>query len=97
MAALTRDVVPTADGVIRHGDTDDEVVSDGKWDGRGHSYIPRYPLPVDDRVLLHEDFDRDVDPITYKVLRSRFWTQNLEHGDVLKRVSGSLAVVESHD
>src|SRR5262249_47546964 len=101
-AMLTRSVegiqtCVTSDGLIRHAQADFTRLSAGPWDGRRFPYIPRYPLPLDPEVRLHTDFDGEVDPITYQVLRSRFWHQNLEHGDVLTRVSGSLVVVESLD
>lgn len=93
----TADSCVTPDGVIRHAQADHDRLPEGPWDGRKYSYIPRYPLPMDPGVKLHQDFDAEIDPITYQVLRSRFWHQNLEHGDVLMRVSGSLVVVESLD
>jgi N-methylhydantoinase B len=89
--------VVTPDGVIRHAQADHDRLPEGPWDGRKYSYIPRYPLPMHESVKLHQEFDTEIDPITYQVLRSRFWHQNLEHGDVLQRVSGSLVVVESLD
>jgi N-methylhydantoinase B len=96
-ATETTESLVTPDGVIRHAQADHDRLPEGPWDGRKYSYIPRYPLPMDPGVQLHQDFDAEIDPITYQVLRSRFWHQNLEHGDVLQRVSGSLVVVESLD
>jgi N-methylhydantoinase B len=95
--AATTDSLVTPDGVIRHAHADHDSLPGGPWDGKRYPYIPRYPLPMSDRVELHSEFEKDVDPITFQVLRSRFWHQNLEHGEVLKRVSGSLVVVESQD
>jgi N-methylhydantoinase A/oxoprolinase/acetone carboxylase beta subunit/N-methylhydantoinase B/oxoprolinase/acetone carboxylase alpha subunit len=87
----------THDGVIRNPQATAETFESEAWDGRRSSYIPREPLAIDPRLELHTDADLDVDPITYQVLRSRFWHKNLEHGDVIQRVSGSVPVVYSRD
>ncbi len=87
----------TPDGVIRKAQADLEALGGGPWDGRRYSYIPRHPLPVPKHVSLHDEFERELDPITYQVLRSRFWHLNLEHGDVLVRSSGSMVIVLSLD
>lgn len=87
----------TLDGVIRNPQATPEALAAAAWDGRSNSYIPVEPLRIDPSVRLHEDADLDVDPITYQVLRSRFWHKNLEHGDVIQRVSGSVPVVYSRD
>ena len=89
--------VATPDGIIRNPQVDFDMIGNGPWDGRRRSYIPRDPVPIDPRVTLHEEFDRGIDPVTHQVLRSRFWQQNLEHGDVLTRVSGSLVIVGAKD
>jgi len=87
----------TPDGIIRNPQADHETLPEGPWDGRRYAYIPRIPLPVHPNARLHDEFERDVDPITYQVLRSRFWHMNLEHADVLMRVSGSMVIVYSLD
>src|SRR6185295_3419073 len=85
------------DGVIRNPQATPETCAADPWDGRRTSYIPREPLSIDPGLRLHDEADLDVDPITYQVLRSRFWHKNLEHGDVIQRVSGSAPVVYSRD
>jgi N-methylhydantoinase B len=85
------------DGVIRNQQATPETYAAGPWDGRRNSYIPHEPLAIDPGLALHTEADLDVDPITYQVLRSRFWHKNLEHGDVIQRVSGSVPVVYSRD
>jgi N-methylhydantoinase B len=87
----------TRDGVVRHPQATPEAYAREAWDGRRSSYIPREPLAIDPGLTLHAEADLDVDPITFQVLRSRFWHKNLEHGDVIQRVSGSVPVVYSRD
>jgi N-methylhydantoinase B len=85
------------DGVVRNPQATPETFEREAWDGRTSSYIPRAELSIDPSLALHTEADLDVDPITYQVLRSRFWHKNLEHGDVIQRVSGSVPVVYSRD
>ena len=87
----------TRDGVIRNAQATPETYEREVWDGRRNSYIPRARLAIDASLALHTRAELDVDPITYQVLRSRFWHKNLEHGDVIQRVSGSVPVVYSRD
>jgi N-methylhydantoinase B len=74
-----------------------KILSEHKWDGKTYSYIPPRELKIDPRLQLHEDHDEDLDPITYQVLRSRFWNINLDHSDTVKRVSGSPVIVYTED
>ena len=92
-----RSEVVTRDGVIRNPQATPEALAAEAWDGRGTSYIPRAPLSINPSIVLHDEADLDVDPITLQVLRSRLWHKNLEHGDVIQRVSGSSPVVYSRD
>jgi len=85
------------DGILRHPQATPEAIASDVWDGREGSYIPPTPLPIDPSIELHREAQLDVDPITYQVLRSRLWHKNLEHGDVIQRVSGSVPVVYSRD
>ncbi|MGP0027422.1 MAG: hydantoinase B/oxoprolinase family protein, partial [Streptosporangiaceae bacterium] len=87
----------TVDGVIRNAQIDIESLPEGPWDGKWYSYAPPLHLNIDPSVVLHEDFDHDVDPVTYQVLRSRFWNLNLDHSDTTKRVSGSPLIVYMDD
>jgi N-methylhydantoinase B len=89
--------VVTTDGIIRNPQATARALESDTWDGRRGSYIPVDPLDVDPSLELHRDSDLDIDPITYQVLRSRLWHKNLEHGDVIQRVSGSAPVVYSRD
>jgi N-methylhydantoinase B len=87
----------TLDGVVRRPQADIESLEGGPWDGRRYSYIPPSTLRLHANVELHAEFDQELDPITYQVLRSRFWHNNLEHGDVIQRIAGSALVVYAAD
>ncbi|WP_448620351.1 hydantoinase B/oxoprolinase family protein [Geodermatophilus sp. URMC 65] len=87
----------TDDGVVRNPQADFDRLGDGPWDGLRRSYIPRPELTIDPALALHTEADLDVDPITYQVLRSRMWHQNLEHGDIIQRTTGSAPVIYSKD
>src|SRR5210317_1259949 len=87
----------TEDGIIRNSEVDWESLPEGPWNGIDYSYIPSPDLGIDASLRLHEDFDLDIDPITYQVLRSRFWNLNLDHSDTVKRVSGSPVIVYTED
>jgi N-methylhydantoinase B len=87
----------TQDGVIRNREADIASLAEGPWDGRNYGYIPEPDLKIDPSLKLHQDFDIDLDPITYQVLRNRFWNLNLDHSDTIKRVSGSPLIVYMDD
>jgi N-methylhydantoinase B len=92
-----RAVEAVHDGVLRNPQATAAALAADVWDGRHGSYIPVEPLRIDPSIVMHRDAEADVDPITYQVLRSRLWHKNLEHGDVIQRVSGSAPVVYSRD
>ena len=87
----------TADGIIRNPQIDFSAIEPGAWDGRDLPYLPRIELNIDPRLVLNTEFDLEIDPITYQVLRSRFWNTNLDHSDTIKRVSGSANIVYMDD
>lgn len=87
----------TPDGVVRHTEVDEKFLGGHSWDGREYGYVPSARIQPDPSVQLHEEFDVDIDPITYQVLRYRFWNMNLEHGDVIKRICGSHIIVYTSD
>jgi len=60
-------------------------------------YIPGERLIVDPSLEFHTEFDDDLDPVTYEVLRSKFWNLNWDHQETLRRASGSLVVVYGYD
>ncbi len=61
------------------------------WDGRRHSYRPSasWRSRISPDLELHRDFETDVDPVTYEVIRHRLWIVNMAHGDTILRISGS--------
>lgn len=60
-------------------------------------YIPADTLVVDPSVKFHSETAGDLDPVTYEVLRSKFWNLNWDHQETLRRASGSLVVVYGYD
>ena len=87
----------TTDGVITNRQVDFTAIEEGPWDGRDLPYLPRVELDIDPKLELHTDFDTELDPITYQVLRSRLWNMNLDHSDTIRRVSGSANIVYMDD
>lgn len=60
------------------------------WDGNRNSYRPAADWRERVSELpLHVEFDDELDPITYQVIRNRLWTINTAHGETVTRVSGS--------
>ena len=90
----------TTDGILRRPEVDPDFLQNATWDGRfHHSYVPppAAELRLPPEVQLHSEFDLDIDPITYQVLRNRFWSINLDHSDTIRRVSGSPVIVYMDD
>jgi N-methylhydantoinase B len=75
--------------------------SSARWQRRIKSlqtgYLPPAELDVNPDLLFHADFEREVDPITFEVIRSRFWNINWDHQETIRRVSGSGVVVYGYD
>ncbi len=60
-------------------------------------YVPPAHLVVDPSLAFHTDADGALDPVTFEVIRSKLWNLNVDHGDTIRRVSGSSIVVEGYD
>lgn len=60
-------------------------------------YQPPTELTIDPDLCMHSEFAADIDPITYEVVRSRFWNINWDHQETVRRVSGSGVVVYGYD
>ena len=60
-------------------------------------YVPPDELCIDQGLRLSSDFDEEIDPITYEVIRHNLWNINEEHGLTLANVSGSPVAVYAHD
>ncbi|MBK7948144.1 MAG: hydantoinase B/oxoprolinase family protein [Deltaproteobacteria bacterium] len=61
-----------------------------------HGYIPPRDPVVDPSVVFHRETD-PVDAVSFEVIRSKLWNLNLDHGDTIRRISGSHIVVEGYD
>ena len=59
------------------------------FDGKRHGYVPPKQLTIHESLKLHTDFDEDIDPVTYEVVRHNLWNINEEHGSTIQRISGS--------
>ncbi len=60
-------------------------------------YMPRETIYVDPSLEFHTEYETDIDPITYEVLRSKFWNLNWDHQETIRRTAGSLVVVQGYD
>lgn len=67
------------------------------WDGTTRGYVPREPLSINASLKLDRGIDVDVDPITYEVVRNALTNINLEHADMLQRLSLSPVVMLARD
>lgn len=59
------------------------------WEDFQKGYVPDDDLDIHPSLDLHEEYTKDIDTVTYEVLRHRLWTINEEHGQTLENVSGS--------
>ncbi len=67
------------------------------WDGVARSYIPPAELSIAPELKLHTGAADDIDPITYEVVRYSLMNTNLEHSELLQRLSVSQIVMLSRD
>jgi N-methylhydantoinase B len=79
----------TADGRLREDEISAAIRAQGDWDGSRLPWVPPVTIPTPPDLLLDSEFDTDIDPVTYQVLRYRLWNVNLAHSDAIKRVSGA--------
>ncbi|MHB1930631.1 MAG: hydantoinase B/oxoprolinase family protein, partial [Acidimicrobiales bacterium] len=66
-------------------------------DSLAFGYLPGERIVVDPSVVFHTEADPDPDPITYEVVRSKFWNLNMDHEETIRLVSGSNIVIEGYD
>ncbi len=64
-------------------------IDEPSFDGINQPYVPPKSLAIDPKLRLHQDWDRDVDPVTSEVVRHNLWQINEEHGATIQRISGS--------
>lgn len=60
-------------------------------------YMPPDELVVDPSLSFNSEYDGDIDPVSYEVLRSKLWNVNWDHQETIRRVSGSQVVVFGFD
>jgi N-methylhydantoinase B len=68
-----------------------------RWKSLTEGYLAPSTLTVDPSVQFLEDEDVDLDPITYEVIRSKFWDLNWDHQEAIRRTSGSVVVTMAFD
>jgi N-methylhydantoinase B len=59
------------------------------FDGRRTGYVPPKKLRIAPKLKLHRKWKKDIDPVTYEVIRHALWNVNEEHGSTIQRLSGS--------
>ena len=64
-------------------------ITDIDFDGVNHPYVPPKELRISPKLKLHRDWETEVDPVTYEVVRHNLWQINEEHGATIQRLSGS--------
>jgi N-methylhydantoinase B len=74
-----------------------EVRDPAFWDGTQQSYIPGPELKIDPSLKLHRSFARDIDPVTYELIRYSLLNINLEHTALLQKLAVSQLVILSRD
>lgn len=68
-----------------------------KWDGRTYPYIPPKTLHIHPSLQLHTAAAKNLDPVTYEVVRHAMWNINVEHGNTIMKISGSPSCAYGHD
>jgi len=64
-------------------------MTDVDFNGVDQPYVPPKVLTISDKLKLHQNWDQDIDPVTYEVIRHNLWQINEEHGATIQRISGS--------
>ncbi len=72
-------------------------LTDVTFDGRNHPYVPPDTLAIAPKLTLHRDWETDLDPVTYEVIRHNLWNINEEHGATIQRISGSPVAIYALD
>jgi len=62
---------------------------DVAFDGKQFGYVPPETLTISPKLALHRQWDAEVDPVTFEVIRHALWNINEEHGATIQRISGS--------
>jgi N-methylhydantoinase B len=64
-------------------------MTDVDFNGIDQPYVPPKVLNISDKLKLHQNWDTEIDPVTYEVVRHNLWQINEEHGATIQRISGS--------
>jgi N-methylhydantoinase B len=64
-------------------------MKDAVFDGKRMGYVPPKRLAIAKKLRLHAKHTKNLDPITYEVVRHALWNVNEEHGATIQRLSGS--------
>jgi len=64
-------------------------ISDCDFNGVNAPYVPPKQLQINDSLKLHQDWDEEIGPVNYEVIRHNLWNINEEHGATIQRISGS--------
>src|SRR5438067_1340483 len=59
------------------------------FDGVRSGYVPPQKLRISEKLKLHKKSKKDIDPVTFEVVRHALWNVNEEHGATIQRLSGS--------
>lgn len=66
------------------------------WNGEQLPYVPT-DVTIPNTVELHEDYEKEVDPVSYEVVRHSLWNINREHGNTIENLSVSPITLETRD
>jgi N-methylhydantoinase B len=59
------------------------------FDGVRSGYVPPKQLRISAKLKLHRKAQKNIDPVTFEVVRHALWNVNEEHGATIQRLSGS--------
>src|SRR5437870_4832867 len=59
------------------------------FDGVRSGYVPPKRLSISPKLKLHRKAKKNIDPVTFEVVRHALWNVNEEHGATIQRLSGS--------
>jgi N-methylhydantoinase B len=68
-----------------------------RWRSLAEGYLPPERLEIPGGLTLHDEFETDIDTISYEVMRSRLWAINQDHMHTIRRISGSGVTVYAWD
>ena len=72
-------------------------MTETRFDGVNHPYVPPRELSISETLKLHRDWETEIDPVTYEVIRHNLWNINEEHGATIQRISGSPVAIYALD